>query len=139
MIKSRISIIAAIDEKRGLGKDNDLLFKIPDDMKRLRLLTKGHPLVMGRRTFESLGRLLPNRSHIVITRDPERLAHLSYQPDVVVSSLTEGIAIGRQKESERLSSLRANAKQSMNCRVAALLAMTAQLVESFAIRLRLAV
>ncbi len=95
MHNSRISIIAAIDEKRGLGKDNDLLFKIPADMKRLRTLTKGHPLVMGRRTFESLGRLLPNRSHIVITRDPARLAHLSYHPDVVVSSLTEGIAAAK--------------------------------------------
>lgn len=91
MNNTRISIIAAIDEKRGLGKNNDLLFKIPADMKRLRNLTTGHPLVMGRKTFESLGRLLPNRSHIVITRDPASLKDLSYQPDVIVSSLEEGI------------------------------------------------
>nr|AIA18745.1 Dihydrofolate reductase [uncultured bacterium] len=86
-----ISIIAAIDEKRGLGKNNDLLFKIPGDMQRLRTLTTGHPLVMGRKTFASLGRLLPNRTHIVITRDPESLKNLSYQPEVVVSSLEEAL------------------------------------------------
>lgn len=91
MNKTRISIIAAIDEKRGLGKNNDLLFKIPEDMKRLRMLTNGHPLVMGRKTFESLGRLLPNRSHIVITHDPASLKTLSYQPETIVGSLEEGI------------------------------------------------
>lgn len=91
MSKSRISIIAAIDEKRGLGKNNDLLFKIPEDMKRLRQITTGHPLVMGRKTFESLGRLLPDRTHIVITHDPKKLKYLTYQPHFVVSSLEEGI------------------------------------------------
>lgn len=87
----RVSIIAAIDEKRGLGKGNELLFKIPGDMQRLRTLTTGHPLVMGRKTFESIGRKLPNRTHIVITRDPSHLQTLPYQPDVVVSSLEEGL------------------------------------------------
>nr|AIA18880.1 Dihydrofolate reductase [uncultured bacterium] len=88
---NKVSIIAAIDEKRGLGKNNDLLFRIPEDGKRVRTLTSGHPLIMGRKTFESLGRLLPNRSHIVITRDPNSLKHLSFQPDVIVSSLEEGL------------------------------------------------
>jgi len=86
-----ISIIAAIDEKRGLGKNNDLLFKIPSDMKRMRSLTTGHPLIMGRKTFESLGRLLPNRSHIVVTHNPQSLKNLSYQPEAVVKSIEEGI------------------------------------------------
>jgi dihydrofolate reductase len=98
MSKSRISIIAAIDEKRGLGKNNDLLFKIPEDMKRLRQITTGHPLVMGRKTFESLGRLLPDRTHIVITHDPKRLKHLTYQPDRVVTSLQEGIEAAKDAE-----------------------------------------
>lgn len=93
-----ISIITSIDEKRGIGKGNDLLFKIPEDMKRLREITTGHPLVMGRRTFESLGRLLPNRTHIVVTHDPKRLKHLSYQPDRVVTSLREGIEAAKDAE-----------------------------------------
>jgi dihydrofolate reductase len=93
MNTSRVSIIVAMDEKRGIGKNNDLLFRIPADGKRVRMLTTGHPLVMGRKTFESLGRLLPNRTHIVITRDPESLKHLAYQPDEIVSSVEEGIAV----------------------------------------------
>ncbi len=92
----KVSIIAAIDEKRGLGKNNDLLFKIPEDMKRLREITTGHPLVMGRRTFESLGRLLPNRSHIVMTRDTEKIKEIPYDPDAIVISLEDGIEIAKK-------------------------------------------
>ncbi|KKQ35519.1 MAG: Dihydrofolate reductase [Microgenomates group bacterium GW2011_GWA2_37_6] len=65
-----ISIVAAIDEKRGLGKNNDLLFRIPQDFKRMQKLTKGHSIIMGRRTFESVGRVLPDRTNIVISRNP---------------------------------------------------------------------
>lgn len=64
-----ISIIAAIDSKRGLGKNNQLLFKIKEDFVRMKKLTTGHPIIMGRKTFESIGRPLPNRTNIVITRD----------------------------------------------------------------------
>ena len=71
MNKLRVSIIVAIDEKRGIGKDNDLLFKIPEDFKRMKELTTGHPIILGRRTYESIGRLLPNRTNIIVTRDPD--------------------------------------------------------------------
>jgi dihydrofolate reductase len=87
-----ISIITSIDEKRGIGKNNDILFRISEDMKRLKAITTGHPLVMGRKTFESLGRLLPNRTHIVITRDNSKIEQLNYKPDKIVSSIKEGIA-----------------------------------------------
>lgn len=90
-----ISIIAAIDEKRGLGKDNDLLFKIPEDMRRLREITTGHPLVMGRKTFESLGRLLPKRTHIVLTRDTEKIKEIPYDPDAIVVNLEDGIDVAK--------------------------------------------
>ncbi|HVF69785.1 MAG TPA: dihydrofolate reductase [Xanthomonadales bacterium] len=115
MKKTRISIIVAIDEKRGIGKNNDLLFKIPEDMKRLREITTGHPLVMGRKTFESLGRLLPNRTHIVITRDPESLKKLSYQPDAIVGSLEEGLEIAKKKE--KLSSPTRSGIQKIDSRL----------------------
>lgn len=81
----RISIIAAIDEKRGLGKNNQLLFKIPEDFRRMKALTTGHPIVMGRKTYESIGRPLPNRTNIVITRDKNYKA----EGCVVVGSLEE--------------------------------------------------
>lgn len=86
-----ISIVAAIDEKRGIGKNNDLLFRIPEDFERMRAHTKGHPLIMGRRTFEAIGRKLPDRTSIVITTDPDSLKTIPYQADMIVSSLEEGI------------------------------------------------
>jgi len=79
-----INIVAALDQKRGIGKNNDLLFRIPEDFERMKTLTNGHPLVMGRKTFESIGRKLPNRTSIVITSDPSNLKDLSYQPDRTV-------------------------------------------------------
>lgn len=65
----KVNIIAAIGKNRELGKDNKLLWHIPDDMKRFRELTSGHTIIMGRKTFESIGRLLPKRTNIIITRD----------------------------------------------------------------------
>jgi dihydrofolate reductase len=69
-MSKRISIIVAIDENRGIGKNNDLLFKIPEDFKRLKTLTNGHPIIMGKRTHDSIGRILPNRTNIIVTRNP---------------------------------------------------------------------
>lgn len=67
-----LSIIAAIGRNRELGRGNDLLWKIPDDLKRFKKLTEGHPIIMGRKTYESLPRRpLPGRTNIVITRDPK--------------------------------------------------------------------
>lgn len=69
-----INIIAAIGKNRVIGKDNELIWSIPEDLKRFKQLTLGHPVVMGRKTFESiykkLGRPLPGRTNIVATRNP---------------------------------------------------------------------
>lgn len=65
----RISIIAAISTNRVIGRDNKLPWDIPDDLKRFRAITSGHPIIMGRKTFESIGKPLPNRTNIVITKD----------------------------------------------------------------------
>ena len=64
-----LSIIVAKSRNNAIGKDNQLLWKISDDLKRFKALTTGHTIIMGRKTFESLGRVLPNRFHIVLTRD----------------------------------------------------------------------
>lgn len=69
MSNVKISIIAAITENRVIGKDNKLLWHIPEDMARFKKLTKGHVVIMGRKTFESIGKPLPNRINIVITKD----------------------------------------------------------------------
>jgi dihydrofolate reductase len=94
-MNNRISIIAAIDDKRGIGKSGGLLFRIKDDMKHLRAITDGHPLVMGRKTFDSFPGLLPNRTHIVVTRDPGSYDDAEVKPHFAVSSLEEGIEIAK--------------------------------------------
>lgn len=64
-----LTIIAAAGENNELGKDNDLVWHLPDDFKRFKKLTTGHCIIMGRKTFESFPKPLPNRTHIVLTRD----------------------------------------------------------------------
>jgi len=66
-----ISIIAALGKNRVIGHTNTLLWRIPDDLKRFKALTMGNPIIMGRKTFESIGKPLPGRTNIVITRNPE--------------------------------------------------------------------
>ena len=70
MSKTNVSIIAAIvGENRVLGKNGDLVVRISDDLKRFKTLTTGHAIIMGRKTYESLGRPLPNRQNIVVTHN----------------------------------------------------------------------
>ena len=67
----RILLIAAVAKNGVIGKENDLVWKIPTDFKRFKTLTSNHYILMGRKTFESLGKPLPNRTHLVITRNPD--------------------------------------------------------------------
>ncbi|GGD20208.1 dihydrofolate reductase [Flavobacterium orientale] len=84
-----ITIIAAAAENRALGKDNDLIWHLPDDFKRFKQLTTGHYIIMGRKTFESFPKPLPNRTHVIITRQKNYDA-----PNcIVVSSLKKAIAL----------------------------------------------
>lgn len=64
-----LSIIAAVARNNALGKDNKMPWHLPNDLKRFRKITNGHTIIMGRKTFLSLPNLLPNRYHIVLTRD----------------------------------------------------------------------
>ena len=68
---SQISIIVAMDAQRGIGINNTLPWRLPEDLAHFKRLTTGHPIIMGRKTFESIGRPLPNRRNIVITRNPD--------------------------------------------------------------------
>ena len=63
-----IIMIAAAAENNALGKNNELVWHLPNDFKRFKSLTTGHHIIMGRKTFESFPKPLPNRTHIVITR-----------------------------------------------------------------------
>ena len=64
-----LSIIVAVSENNIIGGDNKLLWHIPEDLKRFKAITSGHTIIMGRKTFESLPGILPNRKHVIITRD----------------------------------------------------------------------
>lgn len=66
-----LSIIVAIANENVIGKDNQLIWYLPEDLKRFKEITSGHKIIMGRKTFESLGRVLPNRKHIILCNDME--------------------------------------------------------------------
>ena len=83
-----IVLIAAIAANGVIGADNTLPWRIADDLKRFKALTLGHPIIMGRKTWESLGRALPGRHNIVITRTPGYCA----QGATVVNSVAAAIA-----------------------------------------------
>jgi dihydrofolate reductase len=72
--KPLISIIVAMAENRVIGRDNDLPWRLPADLQHFKAMTTGKPIVMGRRTWESLPGLLPQRLHIVLTRDADYVA-----------------------------------------------------------------
>jgi dihydrofolate reductase len=89
-----ITIIAAISTNNALGKDNDLIWYLPADLKRFKKTTTGHHILMGRNTFESIGKPLPNRTTIIITRNE------SYFKDgcLIASSFEEAIELAKEDE-----------------------------------------
>jgi dihydrofolate reductase len=70
-MSSRLTIVVATDSQRGIGINNTLPWHLPEDLAFFKRTTSGHPIIMGRKTFDSIGRPLPNRRNIVVTRNPE--------------------------------------------------------------------
>jgi dihydrofolate reductase len=99
---SVVSAIAAIGKERVLGKGNQLLWHIPDDLKRFKRLTLGHPVILGRKTFESIvqyvGGPLPGRTNIVVTRDPA----WTYPGVVVAASIEDALAKGKELDANEI-------------------------------------
>lgn len=98
MQESQICAIAAIGKNRELGTKNQLSWRISDDFKRVKELTMGHPLIMGRKTYESIGRPLPGRINIIITRDPDYAA----EGCVVVNSIENALEEARKVEDKEI-------------------------------------
>ena len=69
--RTRIVLVVAIDTRRGIGIDNKLPWHLPEDLAHFKRLTSGHTIIMGRKTFESIGRPLPKRRNVVVTRNPD--------------------------------------------------------------------
>ncbi|MDH7475934.1 MAG: dihydrofolate reductase [Microgenomates group bacterium] len=98
----KISLIAVIGPHRELGKDNKLLYHIPADLKRFKKITEAHPVIMGRKTFESIGGPLQHRLNIVITRNrrykTDQYNNLSHSKTVVVNSLGEALIVAKKEK-----------------------------------------
>ena len=84
-----LTLIAAAGENNALGKDNTLVWHLPDDFKRFKKLTSGHHIIMGRKTFDSFPKPLPNRTHVVITRQD----NFKKEGVLVVNSLEAAIEL----------------------------------------------
>ncbi|TSC84612.1 MAG: dihydrofolate reductase [Parcubacteria group bacterium Gr01-1014_17] len=110
-MQAKISIIVAVGKNnRAIGKTGALLWRISDDLRRFKELTTGHPIIMGRKTFESIGKALPNRTNIVITRNPDfkhaRRGGVA-EGVIVASSLENAIGLARSDlESGKRSDLK---------------------------------
>ena len=90
-----LTLIAATSTNNALGKDNQLVWHLPDDFKRFKSLTSGHYIIMGRKTFESFPKPLPNRTHVIITRQKNYEAP---EGCIVVLSLEKAIEICPKNE-----------------------------------------
>lgn len=86
---SRLTLVVAIDAQRGIGIDNKLPWHLPEDLAHFKRVTIGKPIIMGRKTWESIGRPLPGRASIVVTRD----ANFRAEGADVVTSLEDGITL----------------------------------------------
>lgn len=90
-----LTLIAAASENNALGKDNDLVWHLPDDFKRFKALTSGHFIIMGRKTFESFPKPLPNRTHVIITRQKD---YTVPEGCIVANSLKNAIELCPESE-----------------------------------------
>lgn len=89
-----LSIIVAMTEDRVIGRDGDLPWRLPEDLKRFKRLTSGHAVIMGRRTYESIPAALPQRRMIVLTRDADAFARLHPEAPVeTVAGLDEALEL----------------------------------------------
>ncbi|MEJ5995552.1 dihydrofolate reductase [Pedobacter sp. Du54] len=91
---NKLSIIVAISENNAIGKNNQLLWHLPADLKHFKEITTGNTIIMGRKTYDSIGKPLPNRRSIVITRN----ADLVIEGAEVVTSLAAAIALCKENE-----------------------------------------
>lgn len=105
-MKTKISIIAAIGENRELGKNNKLLWHIPEDLRRFKKLTEGHVIIMGRKTFDSiihnLGKPLPNRVNIVVSKNHQLTNQKSKKNLYFVDSIAKALKKAKEKEKKEI-------------------------------------
>lgn len=97
-----LSIIVAKAKNNVIGKNNKMIWNIPEDLKKFKELTTGHVIIMGRKTFEALGRVLPDRKHVVFTQNPDfnidddnvEIVHSMLQIQQYIEDENENFVIG---------------------------------------------
>lgn len=94
-VRPKLIMIVAASENDLIGKQGELPWSLSADLRRFKRLTMGHTIIMGRKTFESIGRLLPGRNTVIITRNPD----YQFEGAHVVASLESALAIPTQKDS----------------------------------------
>jgi dihydrofolate reductase len=94
MTMARLTLVVAMDAQRGIGVDNQLPWHLPEDLAHFKRVTLGHPMIMGRKTFDSIGRPLPKRRNIVVTRNKD----WSHEGVEVALSLQDAIALVGDEE-----------------------------------------
>ena len=100
--RPKVVLVAGMARDRTIGRDGKIPWHYPDDMRFFKVVTMGTALVMGRKTFESIGRVLPGRDNIVISRDPKALAKA--QPGIfAVASLDDAIALATKRGAKAVS------------------------------------
>ena len=97
-----LSVVLAMSENRAIGIGGKLPWDLPEDLARFKQITLGHPIIMGRKTYESMGRPLPKRTNIVITRNPEAFRKNSKPPEsvIVVESVEKALTPYRLTDEE---------------------------------------
>ena len=97
MNKPRISIICCIAKNRGIGKNNALLFNLPEDLKHFKEITLGHPIIMGLNTYKSIGRPLPKRQNIILSLEP-----IEVPGAIVVNYIEHAIKVASKNDQEEI-------------------------------------
>jgi dihydrofolate reductase len=92
-------VVAMSKQTRAIGKNNDLLWRIPADLQHFKKVTLGHPMIMGRKTFDSIGRILPGRTNIVVTKNTD----WSHEGVLVCHSLEEALEEAQKLDSEEIT------------------------------------
>jgi len=98
MNKPTISIIAAVATNNAIGKNNKLLWQIPEDLKHFQQVTSGHPVIMGQKTFESIGKILPGRVNIILSNDKSFKATGA----LIASTLDDAVKLASQRDSKEI-------------------------------------
>lgn len=92
----RVSTIVGVGKNHAIGKSNDIPWHLPADLKYFKKVTTGHPIIMGRKCYESIGRALPNRTNIIVSRNPDFYA----EDCILVHSLGAGLVVAQERGAE---------------------------------------